>query len=778
VRLKTDRSVQSTLRRIMMATTASALLLACVAFVAFDFVSAHQTIESDLGSLASVIGANSAAALTFGDREAAGAVLAALQERPSVVAACLYNERGERFQAYALNGNNKIIPDTAPPPGTARTGMHFSVTRRVMFDGKQIGTIFVASDLHEFLSRMKRYGVLAVSILFVSLLAALGVSSALQSIISEPILRLAEVADSVRRERNYAIRVGAPYAAPDEIAVLFAAFDDMLAETQLRNEELRRQQIDLECLVQARTAELRAANGELVLAHDRAQRNADANARLSHHRQAILDATVEGIFGLDERGLATFINTSAARILGYSQEELIGRSLHGLIHPEEDDLSLDDCAVCSSTLQPSLRSGSNGVFVSSDGRRIPVDYTTTAMPSDGTDARGVVVTFRDITERREVERMKDEFVSTVSHELRTPMTSIRGALGLLSSGLMGAVTPAAKQLLSIAVGNTDRLTRLINDILDLEKMSSGRVELNPAVTSSVDISVEAIDGVRVVADKAGVRILSEVTSEALWIDRDRIVQTLTNLLGNAIKFSPAGSTVRVTGAPEGDCFRFSIIDQGRGIPQAKLEAIFERFSQVDASDSRDKGGTGLGLAISRSIVAAHGGRIWVESSEAAGSAFHFTVPLRPRSATEQLPRPEPADPVIADPDAAHRILLIDDDADLARVVAHALRDEDFAVTWAPSAAEAMETLNDCVPALIILDLVLPDRSGIEVIEQMRRSPELRATPVLVYSAFDVGPAHEARLRLGGSRFLTKSRVSLDELVQTVLTLTGRPKRAA
>ncbi|MBV9497568.1 MAG: response regulator [Acidobacteria bacterium] len=764
--LAPSRSFRHTLRRIMMATTASALLLACFSFVAVDYFTARQSVESDLSSLAAVIGSNSAAALVFNDHQAARTVLSALREQPSVVSACLYDQQRALFEAYVGTQADSPCRDRAPFAGMRHHGTLFSVTRAVMFDGKRVGTISLASDLSGFFDRIKRYALLASGILILSLLAALGISAALQRSISEPILHLAEVTDKVRRDRNYAIRVGLPESAPDEVAVLYDAFDDMLAATQLRNE-------DLEHLVAARTTELRSANAELVHAHNLAQRNADVNARLSHHRQAILDATAEGIFGLDERGRATFLNTSAARILGYAPGELIGQYLHPLLHPELEVGPVDECAVCSSTLQPSPRRGGDGVFVSSTGREIPVDFTTTAMRSDGAQSRGVVVTFRDLTERREVERMKDEFVSTVSHELRTPMTSIRGALGLLSSGLMGAVTPAAQQMLSIAVGNTDRLIRLINDILDLEKLKNG--ELEQTLTSSADIAVEAIDGVRVVADRAGVTILSEVSTDMLWIDRDRILQTLTNLLGNAIKFSPSGSAVHVIGRAHGDWFRFSVIDRGRGIPKAKLEAIFERFQQVDASDSRDKGGTGLGLAISRSIVTAHGGRIWVESREDHGSVFHFTVPLRKRAASsaseEPVLVPRPVAAKAAEEERA--VLIVEDDADLARVVAQTLQNENVPVLWAANGATAMQLLASQPPALVILDLILPDRSGFKLIEQIRSMPGLQETPIVVYSAFDVSPTDETRIRLGAGTFLTKSRVSLNELVQTVLALTGR-----
>ena len=274
-----------------------------------------------------------------------------------------------------------------------------------------------------------------------------------------------------------------------------------------------------------------------------------------------------------------------------------------------------------------LRQVSDEVFWRKDGTSFPVDYLAAPILDGKERVTGVAVTFRDVTERRAVERLKSEFVSTVSHELRTPLTSIRGALGLLGSGLLGPVAQKGQRMLEIAISNTDRLVRLINDMLDLERIGSGKVELARGAVDANAVMVQASEGLQSMADQAVVRLVIEPETGTLWGDSDRIMQTLTNLIGNAIKFSPPGTTVTVSGASREADFVFCIADQGRGVPAEKLEMIFERFSQVDASDSRDKGGSGLGLAICQSIVTAHGGRIWAETNHPAGSRFQFTIPL-------------------------------------------------------------------------------------------------------------------------------------------------------
>jgi signal transduction histidine kinase len=244
----------------------------------------------------------------------------------------------------------------------------------------------------------------------------------------------------------------------------------------------------------------------------------------------------------------------------------------------------------------------------------------------------VQVLVRDVSERKAMERMKDELLSIVSHELRTPLTSIRGSLGLLAGGVLGDLPPLGQRMLHVAVSNADRLIRLLNDVLDLERMRAGRLilELKPY---SAAVAVEhAVSEMRGLAERAGVRLSVGDVEGTPLADADRLVQVLTNLLSNAIKFSPAGSHVRLSGETRGDRVIITIEDDGRGIPADKLETIFERFQQVDASDSRLNGGTGLGLAICRSILEQHGGRVWAESSLTHGSKFYVEL----RSATPPL----------------------------------------------------------------------------------------------------------------------------------------------
>jgi signal transduction histidine kinase len=235
---------------------------------------------------------------------------------------------------------------------------------------------------------------------------------------------------------------------------------------------------------------------------------------------------------------------------------------------------------------------------------------------------------RDITDSKNIERMKNEFISTVSHELRTPLTSIRGALGLIVGGIAGEIPPKVRAMVEIASKNSDRLIRLINDILDIEKIESGEmifnfqpVELTPLLEYVIEIN-------RAYGQQFDVTFTLESPIADAWIyaDSDRLIQVLTNLLSNAAKFSPTGAQVLISIARRGEMLRIAVHDRGPGIPAAFRARLFQKFAQADASDARQKGGTGLGLSISKAIVEKLGGQIDVMLAPDAGSIFFIDLP--------------------------------------------------------------------------------------------------------------------------------------------------------
>ncbi|NYF89322.1 response regulator [Tunturiibacter empetritectus] len=340
-----------------------------------------------------------------------------------------------------------------------------------------------------------------------------------------------------------------------------------------------------------------------------------------------------------------------------------------------------------------------------------------------------------LTHRSELDTLKDEFISTVSHELRTPLTSIRGALGLLSSGIIGDVDAKALNLLRIAVTNTDRLIRLINDILDLERMESGRAPLQIRRCSLRDLAQQAIDTMTPMADANTVHLALEPSTvaqaaypEALFFDgdADRILQVLTNLLSNAIKFSPAASTVRIHTEAASDSILLKVVDEGRGIPSDKLDSIFDRFQQIEPSDARQKGGTGLGLAICRSIVQQHSGSIWAQRNLGPGTTLYMMLPRTTRATDVAVPAQLP-------PRGEGAILVCDDDAGIRTVVAEHLTRQGYTVVEASSGEQALILAAEHHVEAILLDLYMPGLSGWETLQRLRNNPITANIPVVVLS---------------------------------------------
>lgn len=352
-------------------------------------------------------------------------------------------------------------------------------------------------------------------------------------------------------------------------------------------------------------------------------------------RELILQAVGEGIYGIDLNGNLTFINTAGAGALGYTPEQLQGCDVHQVLHHSHADGTPYSKAT-NPILQALWRSEAirmrDEVFWRRDGTSIPVEYTANPILEEGR-VSGMVVAFQDVSERRRLEKMKDEFISTVSHELRTPLASLRASLGLISSGSLVKRPEKQKQMIDLAIGNCDRLIRLVNDILDFDSVKSGRLPLHRQAVEAIDMLRRAADIAYGPSTQAKIGFKIEAPAKPIvFADEERVLQVLSELVRNAIKFSPPDTTIRLAAQPAGTdaagapmaCF--IVEDQGRGIAPEKLERIFDRFQQGDASDSRDLGGTGLGLALCRSIVEQHGGRMWAESEVGKGSKFFFTLP--------------------------------------------------------------------------------------------------------------------------------------------------------
>ena len=360
------------------------------------------------------------------------------------------------------------------------------------------------------------------------------------------------------------------------------------------------------------------------VAHDITERKlAEEAIRASEHRiRTIINHMIVGLVIVNQDGYIESMNPSAEKIFGYKAEEIVGRHLLSLFsdskffseHNESDTTSFMD-----TLFNQALNRIGEFDCIKKNGEDFPVELSISELKTH--EGERYMANILDVSERKEVERLKKEFVSTVSHELRTPLTSIRGSLTLLSVGAMGALPEQAKKVVSIAERNTIRLIGLINDILDIEKLEAGKLDMVFENTNMKDIMERSEQSVNTFAANNGVKLEMMPTDAQVYADGDRIVQVLVNLLSNAIKFSPQGQTVTVAVENAAGFVHVRVIDRGRGIPEQFKKLLFQRFQQVEASDAKKKGGTGLGLAICKGIIEQHGGQIGVDSEEGKGSTF-------------------------------------------------------------------------------------------------------------------------------------------------------------
>ena len=499
------------------------------------------------------------------------------------------------------------------------------------------------------------------------------------------------------------------------------------------------------------------------LEHQVAEQTADLR-RLARHNEVLVTSVGDGVYGVDHEGRVTFVNPSAAAALGFTTSELTGRKAHETFHgPGADGAPFpwSECYIHEAIQHGSLVLAQEDEYVRADGSVFPVEITASPL-LDESVVLGAVVVFRDVTQRREVDRLKNEFLSVVSHELRTPLTSIRGSLGLLAGGQLGELPERAASLVGVAVQNSERLTRLINDLLDIERMDSGVAPMEVVTLDVRELLEAATAQIEGMATSVGVQVELGTTEGQVVGDEDRVIQTLMNLLGNAIKFSEFGGDVRVDAVLDGPEVHFRVSDDGRGIPPDKLESIFDRFEQVDSSDTRQRGGTGLGLTISKGIVERLGGRIWAESRLGVGTTVHFTLPAA-REPTEPL-GPQLGPQLGLPASSAPAVLVCDDDAAVVEEFSRLLLAHGYRPIGVTDGASVLEVVRAERPRVVLLDLLMPGATGAQVFQALRQSADTKDIPVVVISG--LGPEADESISRSADGWLVKP-VSEERLVRTV-----------
>jgi PAS domain S-box-containing protein len=539
------------------------------------------------------------------------------------------------------------------------------------------------------------------------------------------------------------------------VLLLFSTVSNYFTEDHLR-------------LVEAAAAQIANAVNNAALYDLIRQQAEDLGAMLKQQQveaaksQAILDGVADGVLYADASGRILLFNPAAERLLEIPRQQAIGRSIRemlGLYGVEGRKwlAALEDWAA-----HPADRTPEDFIAERLQlGDRIVSVHAAPVIR--GTEYLGTVSVFRDITAEVEADRAKSEFISTVSHELRTPMTSIKGYADLLMLGMAGPLDEQQKHFIGIIRNNAERMVALVNDLLDISRIESGRVQLDLRAVHIHEVVGQVVHTLEGRAQNKNITLQVNVSENLppVWGDSNRVAQILTNLISNAIQYTPPGGRVTVSAYPNGDMMEVSVADTGIGISKADQRKIFDRFFRADDPLVQETPGTGLGLPITASLVQMHGGQIWVESELGEGSTFTFTLPL----ATARVTAPSPA------PSMDTTVLVVEDEADIANLIRIHLEREGYTVQIAGRGEEALRMAREIQPGLITLDILLPDMDGFTLLEQLKKDSRTAHIPVIVVS---IVPEREKGLRLGAVDYLGKpiDEERLIELVRRVLHRRG------
>jgi PAS domain S-box-containing protein len=434
-----------------------------------------------------------------------------------------------------------------------------------------------------------------------------------------------------------------------------------------------------------------------------------------NYKTAILEAASDSIMTINELGTILSYNPRTLEIFDYSANEIKNKNI---------DLLLPDLSKKLKHLVGKL--AAEFIAVRKNGENFPAELTLSRMYLSKQNV--FVCIIRDITERKKVEKLKNEFVSVVSHELRTPLTSIRGSLGLLLGGTAGEHSLKAQKLLEIANNNCERLLLLINDILDIEKIEAGKMDFFMGHVDIVELVKDSIEANRLYAEKYAVKV-SLVNYESgvkVFVDPSRLMQVMANLISNAVKYSVPYGNVDINVIPRGEIVRVTVTDYGAGVPENFRATIFQKFSQADSSSNRNQSGTGLGLSISKTIIEKFGGTINFTSKPGKETIFYFDLPKSQPDHKESI-----NEPVVEK--ARNKLLICEDDQDQAEYLRELLRDAGLFADIAYSVAQAKVLLSERKYHGLLLDLLLPDQDGIAFIRQLRDDEQTSSLPIIVLS---------------------------------------------
>ncbi|HET9863124.1 MAG TPA: ATP-binding protein [Steroidobacteraceae bacterium] len=715
------RSLSGKLMVVMLTTTAIALAAAGAALLFTDLRDNRAAWAADLGTEAAILSLAVQPALSFDDREGAQRNLNALQARPSIRAAALYTADGTLFAQYVRPGEPSAPGRLASfAPGTHIDGGRVELQRHVIQGGETLGTIYLRAQ-YDVTGRGRAYLSVLGAVLGLGLIAALLASSWLHRVVSRPMESMANAARQIVEQRDYSFR--ATRHTSDEIGVVVDAFNDMLDQVQARSRAL------------------------------------ETSEKLY---RAIGESIDYGVWVADAEGRAIYISDSLLKLIGFTMEQAAGDGWCAALHP-------DDVADTVAAWKECARTGNSWYR---ENRMKGVDGKYHAILAQGVpirDAGGRIQRWAginlDITRLKntelallEADRRKDEFLATLAHELRNPLAPIRNAVRILDSD--AADERQRKWGREVISRQVHRMSLLLDDLLDVSRITRGQLELRKDYVELKAVVNEAVETARPLMDAKKHQLSVSLPPESMRLEADplRLSQVIGNLLTNAAKYTDPGGQIRLEARIENAELRISIRDNGIGLSEQVIPALFTMFSQVNSAIDRAEGGLGIGLALVKGLVALHGGRVEVRS-EGLGKGSEFIVHLPKRLLAPTPAAAPPEEPAHGAANASNvrrgRVLVVDDNRDAAESLGMVLRFMGYEVTIAYGGAEALEAAAREKPRAAIIDIGMPGMSGHEVARRMRLEAWGRKATLVALTGWGQDADKQAARAAGFDDHLTK-----------------------